>query len=64
MHDELLVLASDGVWDVIPNEYMCDVARKIQAGLDVRAACDAVLTEALSRGSRDNMSIVMVSFQL
>eukprot|EP00246_Nothoceros_aenigmaticus_P015784 TRINITY_DN680_c0_g1_i1.p1 TRINITY_DN680_c0_g1~~TRINITY_DN680_c0_g1_i1.p1 ORF type:complete len:328 (+),score=25.32 TRINITY_DN680_c0_g1_i1:80-985(+) len=30
--DECLVLASDGLWDVIPNETVCEVARKCLAG--------------------------------
>lgn len=30
--DECLVLASDGLWDVLSNEVVCDIARKCLAG--------------------------------
>lgn len=30
--DEFLVLASDGLWDVLSNEFVCSVARKVLAG--------------------------------
>jgi protein phosphatase 2C len=30
--DECLILASDGLWDVLSNEVVCDVARKCLAG--------------------------------
>eukprot|EP00047_Mylnosiga_fluctuans_P004717 m.236157 g.236157 ORF g.236157 m.236157 type:complete len:330 (-) comp12936_c0_seq1:115-1104(-) len=63
-HDELLVLASDGVWDVIPIDYMCEVAAQIQSGVSVRHACERILEEALVRGSRDNMSVVIVALRL
>jgi hypothetical protein len=61
--DELLVLASDGVWDVVPNEHMIDIAKRISGGLSIRAACEALLDEALHLGSRDNMTVVLISLK-
>ncbi|RZR73616.1 hypothetical protein BHM03_00026440 [Ensete ventricosum] len=70
--DELLVLASDGLWDVVSNEVVCKVARQCLSGQLVRKVPDGarehraqeaavILAElALSRGSRDNISVVVV----
>lgn len=78
--DECLILASDGLWDVLSNELVCDIARKCLAGrrcsdlLNVHVSgmeedvdespasvAAAVLTKlALSRGSSDNISVVVV----
>ncbi|KAL1114785.1 hypothetical protein AAG570_007609 [Ranatra chinensis] len=49
-HDEFLVLACDGIWDVMSNEAVCDYIRSL-----------LFITEDLE-GSRDNMSIVLVTF--
>ncbi|CAN4087614.1 unnamed protein product [Withania somnifera] len=83
--DEFLILASDGLWDVIPNDVACDVTRRclngemirtydqqskspktaeqssegIKESLPSRAA--SFLAElAIGRGSRDNISVVVV----
>ncbi|URE34107.1 protein serine/threonine phosphatase [Musa troglodytarum] len=70
--DELLVLASDGLWDVVSNEVVCKVASQCLSGQLVRKVPDGarehrakeaaiILAElALSRGSRDNISVVVV----
>ncbi|MQL83784.1 hypothetical protein Taro_016260 [Colocasia esculenta] len=75
--DEFLILASDGLWDVVSNEVACSVTRRCLAGrlpLAVAAArpphgrgaeeAAAVLAElAMSRGSRDNISVVVVELR-
>ncbi|XP_019192263.1 PREDICTED: protein phosphatase 2C 77-like [Ipomoea nil] len=80
--DECLVLASDGLWDVMTNEEVCDVARrrlllwhKKNGGTMLSrersddpdpAAQDAAeyLTRiALQRGSRDNISVIVVDLK-
>lgn len=79
--DEFLILASDGLWDVIPNDVACDVTRRCLNGHTIRR-CDqqskshkiddqssegraaraaSFLAElAIARGSRDNISIIVV----
>lgn len=83
--DEFLILASDGLWDVIPNDVACDVTRRCLSGQMIRR-CDqqsksrktdeqssegvkeslaaraaSFLAElAIGRGSRDNISVVVV----
>ncbi|CAL9120921.1 unnamed protein product [Musa acuminata var. zebrina] len=73
--DEFLVLASDGLWDVISSEMACRVIRKCMAsptgnnypsGIAGSAARDAaaVLARlAISRGSFDNVSVVVVELR-
>jgi protein phosphatase 2C len=73
--DEFLVLASDGLWDVISNEAACRVARSCLNGRAAAAfpesvsgctAADAaaLLAElAVSRGSKDNISVVVVELR-
>ncbi|KAI4330949.1 hypothetical protein MLD38_029185 [Melastoma candidum] len=70
--DEFLILGSDGLWDVIPNEYACRVVRKCLRGrmrrkswegpVEKRSAeAAAVLTElAIARGSGDNVTVIVV----
>ncbi|WOL00705.1 hypothetical protein Cni_G09418 [Canna indica] len=76
--DELLILGSDGLWDVVSNEAACDVARMClrakgdddedgDAGGRRDRACStaaALLTKlALSRQSADNVSVVVVDLK-
>nr|UXW62836.1 P2C08_ORYS [Pinus koraiensis] len=71
--DECLILATDGLWDVLSNDFVCEVARKCLAGYRPRrskgfadgcsavAVAAALLTKlALGRGSNDNISVVVV----
>ena len=83
--DECLVLASDGLWDVMSNEEVCDAARRrILAwyrknaggglaststpggeGADpaAQAAADYLCRLALRRGSKDNITVVVVDLK-
>ncbi|CAN6439430.1 unnamed protein product [Victoria cruziana] len=76
--DECLILASDGLWDVITNDEACEVARRclrqcrrrnagtrreegqVQAA---KVAAQYLTTLALHRGSRDNISVVVVDLK-
>ncbi|WVZ69422.1 hypothetical protein U9M48_018210 [Paspalum notatum var. saurae] len=69
--DEFLILASDGLWDVVPNDVACRVARNCLSGrlaakhplkYPGTSASDAaaLLVElAMSKGSEDNVSVVV-----
>lgn len=76
--DEVLILASDGLWDVLSNDYACDVARKalltarkkrenrtFSPGEDPAAAAVAALLVKLAygKGSKDNISVVVVDLK-
>ncbi|XP_021754346.1 probable protein phosphatase 2C 8 [Chenopodium quinoa] len=70
-----MVIASDGLWDVVSNETACDLVRKCCSGEVVSrrmvegsigncaAASAGMLVElALARGSQDNISVIVVEF--
>lgn len=77
--DECLILASDGLWDVVSNETACDVVRMCLrgnapagegegdgSGVSNKACSDAamLLTKlALARQSADNVSVVVVDLR-
>lgn len=59
--DEFVVLACDGIWDVMSNEELCDFVRsRLQVCDDLEKVCNAVVDTCLHKGSRDNMSVVLV----
>jgi serine/threonine protein phosphatase PrpC len=56
--DEFLVMASDGLWDVISNE---DVLSIIKDTVKEPGMCSKRLaTEAAERGSKDNITVIVV----
>ncbi|CAD6248089.1 unnamed protein product [Miscanthus lutarioriparius] len=57
---EFLILASDGLWDVVTNEEAVAMVKPIQ---DPQEAANKLLEEASRRGSSDNITVVIVSFQ-
>ncbi len=58
--DDYLVLASDGIWDVLSNQVVADIVAR-SAGC--RAAAAAVTDEAMRRGSMDNVTAVVISLR-
>ncbi|XP_010510497.1 PREDICTED: probable protein phosphatase 2C 24 [Camelina sativa] len=76
--DDCLILASDGLWDVVSNETACSVARmclrggqKRRGGHEDPATSDKACTEAsvlltklaLARHSSDNVSVVVIDLR-
>lgn len=77
--DEFLILASDGLWDVISNEVACQVVRRCLTGRiksqeffnqiskisSNRAEVAAVILAelAISKGSKDNISVIVVDLK-
>ncbi|CAH9126603.1 unnamed protein product [Cuscuta epithymum] len=78
--DDCLVLASDGLWDVMTNGEVCDLARKriLQwhkkngggsgergEGMDPasQAAAEYLSTRALQKGSKDNITVIVVDLK-
>uniref|UniRef100_A0A0G2K7Q5 protein-serine/threonine phosphatase n=1 Tax=Rattus norvegicus TaxID=10116 RepID=A0A0G2K7Q5_RAT len=61
--DEFVVLACDGIWDVMSNEELCEfVNSRLEVSDDLENVCNWVVDTCLHKGSRDNMSIVLVCF--
>ncbi|KAH9620374.1 hypothetical protein KSS87_016988 [Heliosperma pusillum] len=79
--DDCLILASDGLWDVMTNEEACEAARRrillwhkkngsnaiLDRGkgvdLAAQAAADYLSKLALQKGSKDNISVVVVDLK-
>lgn len=83
--DECLILASDGLWDVMTNEEACEIARKRiliwhkkhgdgesttwttgpGEGVDpaAQAAAEYLSRVALQRGSKDNISVIVIDLK-
>ena len=62
--DKFLVVACDGLWDVVCDEYCCQfIHSKLAKGVtnpDVIA--ESLVDLAMNNGSRDNISVVVVIF--
>lgn len=56
-NDEYLVIACDGLWDVVKDE---EVYELIKEEPTCTAKSKILLTEALKRGSTDNLSVLVV----
>ncbi|TKY73083.1 phosphatase 2C 27 [Spatholobus suberectus] len=63
--DEFLIIASDGIWDVFSSQNAVDFARRrLQEHNDEKLCCKEIVQEGIKRGSTDNMTVVMVCFNL
>ncbi|VDK85157.1 unnamed protein product [Litomosoides sigmodontis] len=61
--DEFLLLACDGVYDVMENAEICRfVESRLLVTSDLSSVANQVLDACLSKGSRDNMTIILVCF--
>jgi protein phosphatase 2C len=70
--DEVLVLASDGLWDVMGNQEAADMAlhslvaaegQGLQGVAAVKKAAAALTKAALDRGTRDNVTVLVVDLR-
>ncbi|KAL5814356.1 hypothetical protein ACOSQ3_025148 [Xanthoceras sorbifolium] len=71
--DDFIIIATDGLWDVVSNEFACEVVRrylngqlKMRARKEVSGAEGAALLLAelaMARGSRDNISVLVVELK-
>ncbi|KAA0708720.1 Protein phosphatase 1A [Triplophysa tibetana] len=61
--DEFVILACDGIWDVMGNEELCGFVRsRLEVTDDLERVCNEIVDTCLYKGSRDNMSVVLVCF--
>ena len=61
--DQFLILACDGVWDVMSNlECTRYVLTALKKGVSLANTCEMVLDECLRKSSGDNMSIMIITF--
>lgn len=63
-NDTFLILACDGVWDVIDNQHAVNVVQKyLKSIADVDHAAKQLAKEAYRKGSTDNITVIIVMFQ-
>jgi hypothetical protein len=56
-------LACDGIWDVMTNEELCQfVHHQLTISDDLAKVSATVVDHCLFKGSRDNMSVVLITF--
>jgi DNA-binding transcriptional MerR regulator len=56
MEGDRLLVGTDGLFNEVPND---EIASLMAATVDLRATADALVELALSRGGRDNISVVV-----
>ncbi|KAI5065970.1 hypothetical protein GOP47_0018594 [Adiantum capillus-veneris] len=62
--DECLILASDGLWDVVSNQDACTIARRcLAANREAQTAASLLVQRAHDRGSGDNISVVVIDLR-
>jgi len=62
--DEFLIMACDGIWDVMSNEDAVKfVRKKLKETTDVSKVCENLIDRCLELGSKDNMSVIVVVFK-
>ncbi|CAF0951134.1 unnamed protein product [Brachionus calyciflorus] len=60
--DEFIVLACDGIWDVMSNEELREyITSRLKVTNDLVKISNDILDMCLSKGSRDNMSVIIVT---
>merc|ERR1712176_628362 len=61
--DEFVILASDGIWDVITDKMAVKLVReKLRAGQNQDQASEALVRRAVERGSPDDCTVLVVHF--
>ncbi|KAF7232578.1 hypothetical protein EG68_08878 [Paragonimus skrjabini miyazakii] len=61
--DEIIVLACDGIWDVLSSDALCSLLQhRMRCTDDLSVVCNETIDMCLYKGSSDNMSIVLVAF--
>lgn len=58
--DDVMILASDGLWDVLTNQEAVSLIKDIP---DAEKAAKRLTDEAYGRGSNDNISCIVLRFR-
>lgn len=62
--DEFMILACDGVWDVVSNDQCGSFVQSLlDEGESLSSICEETIDTCLDKNSRDNMTIVIVAFE-
>jgi hypothetical protein len=58
--DDFLVMASDGLWDVLRNKDVCDMCYGLASSCRPQQIADELVQTAMSRGSMDNVTCIVI----
>lgn len=59
-HRTFVIVACDGLWDVLTNEKACVIVQKVlQTGGTAKEAARLLVSRAVKRGTLDNVSVVV-----
>jgi protein phosphatase PTC1 len=61
--DERLIMGCDGLWDWLYDQHAVDLLRQRRI-TDAATASEILVKEALRRGSDDNVTVIVVNFEL
>ena len=63
VRDEFMVMATDGLWDVMQSQQVVNFVRlRLQSHRDLNRVAEEVTKEALRQQSVDNVSVIIVAF--
>ncbi|KAL3761469.1 hypothetical protein ACHAW5_001399 [Stephanodiscus triporus] len=64
VHDKFILIACDGIWDVLSNENCAKLVSTIffEGERSVSLVCEEVLDQCYAKGSLDNMTAVLIKF--
>ena len=57
-YSQFIILGSDGVWDVIDENYLWDNHKNF--GKDSHFFCQKIVNDAILKGSQDNVSCIVI----
>jgi protein phosphatase 1L len=60
--DEILILATDGVWDVLTNENIASLIARLDPH-DMQTAADMIASNAVAAGSTDNVTVIVIDLR-
>ena len=66
LEDKFIVMACDGIWDVLTNQECTDIVKTLfeqEGESNLGLICEELLDTCLKRGSRDNMTAIILQFQ-
>jgi serine/threonine protein phosphatase PrpC len=55
--DKYVIIASDGIWDVLDDGDVYDISRNYENSKDL---CNAIVEKAIDKGSMDNISCFVI----
>jgi len=57
---DFIILACDGVWDVLSNEDVVNFINQRKQSQDIQTITEQLVEEAIQKGSQDNITVVIV----